>query len=437
MRIVFSFFLMFLVLLSGMARADDAAAKDAAYLALADAAIAHPEQADWAALRLAFAESSFCLEGRELTPTQAFGDALQKAVTEKTPDATAAYKEIARQHMGDIAAHVMAYNAAMKDHPDFIDAKAEYSGIEGIIKALMKTGDGHSAQTAFVPITKEEQFILMKDFLRLSIDGKKLENSNGHTYDVFQITTKNGYKGDVFFQIDGRMHVDASKGGGITAQTTYDDAEFNKVFKRLAALPPAPQTDDEYMAAEAAAQANPAVADWQKFHSLYADTSFYRATDEMALDRNMRKLGEQAAASRKPEDIAALKAAAARYAGDPKVDIYMAFFYARYKDFPATDAEKDFVLKAANGMLNAIAHNGDGRTPETAFVTQTLTEQVLIVENGLKAKPVKISIMAKDGVVYNLVQAENPATGAKGGVYFRMDDREIRKTFAPAIAGAK
>ena len=180
--------------------AKDRSEADARYLALADTAIAAPGTADYAALRTAYAHTSFYHPYGAAILSDTLNKSLKDALA--SPAQVGAYQDTVRKHAAHFVTHLHALSAAHSEKPVFINADAHRKHMDGIITSILKSGDGRTPQTAFTVIDIQEEYMLMKEVLK--IDGKKRPTlqQNGHVYDVFDYTAKNGSTATIYFNVD-------------------------------------------------------------------------------------------------------------------------------------------------------------------------------------------------------------------------------------------
>lgn len=184
----------------GGAPAKDRSEADGRYLALADAAIQAPGTVDYAALRRAYAQTSFyspyggaALAGKLDTALNA---ALESAAAVK------AYQDITRAHLGHFASHMHALHAAQTKKPAFIDAAAHQKHLDGITGSILNSGNGKTPQTAYHVIDIQEEYMLMKEILKIQGKKRPTLQQDGHVFDVFDYTAADGSAATVYFNVD-------------------------------------------------------------------------------------------------------------------------------------------------------------------------------------------------------------------------------------------
>jgi hypothetical protein len=192
-----------LLLVLALAPAGPAAAFDGAsearYQTLLASAKTGAQAADWAALRLAYADSAeFDLTGdRTDKPRKAMFAALN---TGDDKAALAEAKLILDQDYVDIDAHVAA-NLAYQHLGDAAAAKREHDIVVGLLRSI-RTGDGSSPASAFTVISVGEEYAMMRAFA-MKVSGQALVQKAGHSYDKLDVTDADGKAMSFYFLIDG------------------------------------------------------------------------------------------------------------------------------------------------------------------------------------------------------------------------------------------
>jgi len=74
----------------------------------------------------------------------------------------------------------------------------------GIFDAILATGDGKSAKTAFAVVTINEEYDVL-GLKGLSLKQQSLANDGGHVYDRMEVTSETGEAMTLYFQIDRPM----------------------------------------------------------------------------------------------------------------------------------------------------------------------------------------------------------------------------------------
>ena len=204
-----------LLLVLAMAAALPAAAFDGAsetrYQTLLAAAKAAGDQpVDWAALRLAYADSAeFDLSGDRTDAARKAMFAALNAGDDKA--ALVQARLILDQDFVDIDAHVAA-DLADEKLGDAAGAKHEHDIVVGLLRSI-RTGDGSSPAQAFTPISVGEEYAMMRAF-DMKVSGQALIQAAGHSYDKLDGTDSDGKTLSFYFLID---RIIAAEGAGLQA----------------------------------------------------------------------------------------------------------------------------------------------------------------------------------------------------------------------------
>jgi len=152
---------------------------------------------DFTALRMASAA--------RLADSRAADPELRKKMFEALhKDQWAAVIEIGNQVLAqnylDIDAHMFVAFAYEKTHEAEKAALHRTMG-NGLMKSILASGDGRSFKTAFVVISVEEEYSVLKHY-RLHSDKQDLVTGEGHSYDVLTAENDEHEKATVYFNID-------------------------------------------------------------------------------------------------------------------------------------------------------------------------------------------------------------------------------------------
>jgi hypothetical protein len=183
-------------------------ASEARYQSLLAAAKAGDQPIDWAALRLAYADSAeFDLMGSRTDEARtAMFQALNAA------DYKAALVQAGKvidQDYVDIDAHVVA-DLADQRLGEAAAAKRQHDIVLGLLRSV-RTGDGSTPATAFSVISVGEEYAVMRAFA-MKVTSQALIRDGGHSYDQLNVTDSDGKPRSFFFLID---RVLAAEGAGL------------------------------------------------------------------------------------------------------------------------------------------------------------------------------------------------------------------------------
>lgn len=179
--------------------AQDQAQKDAAYEALLKKLKGGDRAVDFKELRMAYAGSSgYSPYGGDREARQAMFAAINASQWDETLKQSA---KILEKNYVDINAHFGAFVANNKKG---VADKADFHKfvVKGLISSITDSGDGKSADKAFVVISTDEEYALL-NFLGLRPASQALLNKGGHSYDMLTaVDPKTNEKQDVYFNID-------------------------------------------------------------------------------------------------------------------------------------------------------------------------------------------------------------------------------------------
>jgi hypothetical protein len=169
---------------------------EARYQALLAAAKASAPNADWSALRVAFAERpDFRAFAQTDAKRQMFAAAEKSNCAVALPEAKAV---IAESYI-DIDAHLVA--AFCEDVAgDHTGAQLDRDIGAGLV-ASIKTGDGLSPAAAFTPIDVDEEYAVMRA-IGAKITQQDLVQAGGHSYDALTAVDAKGQPATYYFLID-------------------------------------------------------------------------------------------------------------------------------------------------------------------------------------------------------------------------------------------
>lgn len=155
--------------------------------------------ADFSALRLAYADHPPKDSGGADADTN---KSMLSAFRNKEYDkAIESAQKILQGSFVDINAHLVLA-AAYKEKKDPEKEKFHSYVAEGLIKSILKSGDGKSQETAFVVISTAEEYVLLRVF-GLMPGSQSLQGANRHHYDRLDaVDPKTNKKVTLYFNID-------------------------------------------------------------------------------------------------------------------------------------------------------------------------------------------------------------------------------------------
>lgn len=204
-----------LALMSGLAAASTTVAAapapatgvedtEARYQALLAAAKAAAPNADWGALRLAYARRPAF---KALAQTDAKRQMFEAAQKSDCATALPAARAVLADAYVDIDAHMVA--AFCEDNAgDKVAAQLDRDIGAGLV-ASIETGDGLSTASAFTPIDVDEEYAVMRALGAHVID-QALIQSGGHSYDALTSVDQAGHKATYYFLIDRVLAAEAA-----------------------------------------------------------------------------------------------------------------------------------------------------------------------------------------------------------------------------------
>ncbi len=200
----FLFLLCLLLVPLAEASADEAEDK---YQALLKAAQADPANADWQALRFAYAETPEfnVASDPEGDDRKAIYEAFEVGDYKK---ALAAAKAVIARAFVDLQAH--RYAAVAYKHlnnPAGLDSEMRIAS--GLMDSIM-TGDGLSPGAAFTVISVNEEYELLHS-LGLQVTKQALITTEGHSYDLMSTIDADGKAQDYYFLIDRVLAAEAKQ----------------------------------------------------------------------------------------------------------------------------------------------------------------------------------------------------------------------------------
>lgn len=179
--------------------AQDRSKNDAAYDALLRRVKDGDKTVDFKELRMAYADSShYSPYGGDSDAEKAMFTALN---SEKWDEALNQSSKILEENYVNINAHIVADIANRKkgvaDKADFHTFVAK-----GLINSIINSGDGKSTDKAFVVISTDEEYTVLRLF-GLRPTGQALLNDKGHSFDkLTAVDPKTSDKYEFYFNID-------------------------------------------------------------------------------------------------------------------------------------------------------------------------------------------------------------------------------------------
>jgi hypothetical protein len=192
----FFVFAVFAVLNPAFSQTTDSAA-DKVYLGMIEQSKAMSSDFDFAAVRTIYPRTRFFNPYGAMPKTDV--PALFKAAQTGNPTALKnleVYKQINFPLIEMHSGYLNHYNALKNP------AQAAYHdwATTGFIRALLKTGDGKSAETAYDVLNIGEEYMLARN-AHIDVTGQRIENKDGRVYDVLEGTNALSKKTDIWFDI--------------------------------------------------------------------------------------------------------------------------------------------------------------------------------------------------------------------------------------------
>jgi hypothetical protein len=154
---------------------------------------------DFTELRMAYAESpDYDPYDVEPDARESMLDALsERNYREALEDA----EEILNRKFVDITAHIVC-SIAYRELQNEQKAGYHRQIKEGLVRSILKSGDGKSLQTAMIVISTDEEYVIL-DVLALRPTGQALLHDKGHSYDRTDgIDPKTKRRTTLYFNID-------------------------------------------------------------------------------------------------------------------------------------------------------------------------------------------------------------------------------------------
>ena len=166
------------------------------------AARADPIGADFHALRMAYARSDSYAPYPHIHATRVSVEAMSQALRAGDLDgAQEASAALLASNYLDIEAHMVAdYVHTLRDSNG--QAAFHRAFAQGLIRALVATGDGKSTRTAFIVLTTSEENTVLRA-LGYTMTLQALVQEDGHHYDMLRARhSRTGEEAEFYFNID-------------------------------------------------------------------------------------------------------------------------------------------------------------------------------------------------------------------------------------------
>lgn len=154
---------------------------------------------DFKALRMEFTKTdAYSFHG---TDKEAVGKMMKPLGEKNYKEAMKQAEKVLEKNYVDANAHYVYYTAA-KELKDEKNAEFHKAVLVGLLNAIKDGQDGFTTKTAFMPITIDEEYTLLK-FLGYKIESQSLQSADGHQFDVLSaVNSKSGEKTKFYFNID-------------------------------------------------------------------------------------------------------------------------------------------------------------------------------------------------------------------------------------------
>ncbi|HEY1750928.1 MAG TPA: DUF4919 domain-containing protein [Caulobacteraceae bacterium] len=177
---------------------------EARYQALLASAKASAPNADWQALRIAYASRPGF---RIFSQSDARRQMLEAAGKSDCAVALPAAKAAIEEAYVDIDAHMIA--AFCEENAGQADAARLDRDVGAGLVASIETGDGLTPATAFTPIDVDEEYAVMRALGRKVTD-QSLIHEGGHAYDALRTVNAKGEVATYYFLIDRVLAAEAA-----------------------------------------------------------------------------------------------------------------------------------------------------------------------------------------------------------------------------------
>jgi hypothetical protein len=178
---------------------DNKEVMDMTYYQLLEEAKKDPDNVDYTALRLMYAHSPDYDPFR--FDSEAHCTLSQAMDAGNLPSALVALKRLLNACYLDIHAHMLAidvYENLRAEHKETFHMKFA----TGLLDSIMRSGDGTKFEKAFIVISTQEEYALLR-VLSLETIMQSLRENDGHQYDVFEcLHPHTGKIIEVYFNVD-------------------------------------------------------------------------------------------------------------------------------------------------------------------------------------------------------------------------------------------
>lgn len=198
-------FLVVLGLMLGSAPAVDAAGPgDAEYLELVNKAMSGQEPVDYKQIRQLYTRTSFYDPyGGDQAVKYMLQRAGQQIIYDKSPEATQEYNTLLAQHFAHFRSHMQAMEMMDKGHISAAQRGLHQRALQGILTAIIGSGDGKTPETAFQVIDPMEENLVLKTYYHYELKGQEFQQKNGHFWDVLHYENPaNEETGTLYFNVD-------------------------------------------------------------------------------------------------------------------------------------------------------------------------------------------------------------------------------------------
>ncbi|MGA2276128.1 MAG: DUF4919 domain-containing protein [Terracidiphilus sp.] len=163
---------------------------------------------DWQALRLDARVGEVYGEYDPYDATKRTQSFFQKGDYE---DALKIARETERHNLADIEAHVAAWSC-LKQLKRKSEADTEWNILHALVQSILKSGDGKSAKTAWFAVGIREEFVFMREALRVRYKQQRSVKIDGRYYDMVLVTDQSGKDSVLWFDTDTDIELNGRAG---------------------------------------------------------------------------------------------------------------------------------------------------------------------------------------------------------------------------------